>query len=68
MIMLKQYAVVHFKTEEELMAKANYPASEEHIGLHKKLVEQTKKLSFDVNMDHDPNMVLKFLQMKTLNG
>ena len=62
MIMLEQYVNVHFKTEEALMAEASYPAIEEHIVLHKDLVEKTKKLSIDVEKNEDSDMVLKFLK------
>ena len=41
------------------MAKAKYPGFEEHIVLHKKLVEKTKKLSIDVNERQDFYQVLQ---------
>ena len=62
MIMLEQYTDVHFKTEEALMAEANYSALEEHIVLHKELLKKTKKLSIDANRRKDSDMVLKFLK------
>lgn len=62
MTMLEQYTEVHFKTEEALLAEANYPALEEHIALHKELAKRTKKLSIDANRRKDSDMVLKFLK------
>ncbi len=62
MIMLEQYVDVHFKTEERLMAEASYPALEEHIVLHKKLIEKTKRLSLDASRESDSDSVLKFLR------
>ena len=44
------------------MAEASYPAFEEHIALHKKLVEKTKKISRNANMNKDSDMVLNFLK------
>jgi len=62
MIMLEQYVDIHFRTEEALMTEASYPDLEEHIVLHKELVEKTKKLSIDANRIKDSGMVLKFLK------
>ena len=62
MIMLEQYINIHFKTEEALMARANYPALKEHIVLHKELAEKTKKLSINAIRDKDSDMVLRFLK------
>ncbi len=62
LIMLEQYVAVHFKTEEALMAEAEYPALDEHIGLHEDLVEKTRRIAADVNRSKDTDMVLKFLK------
>lgn len=62
LIMLEQYIEVHLKTEEALMEEAGYPALEEHIELHRELVDKTKRLSDDAGMDMDSDMVLKFLK------
>jgi len=62
MIMLEQYINIHLEVEEALMAEAGYPALEEHIELHKKLVEKTKKLSIGANMNLESDIVLKFLK------
>ncbi len=60
--MLEQYINVHFKTEETLMLEAGYPAVEEHIALHKKLVDKTTELSIIAGDDTGPEMLLKFLR------
>lgn len=57
---LEQYAEIHFKTEEELMTQANYPAVDEHRVLHETLIEKTKR--FSVEADRDTGLVLKFLR------
>ena len=62
MIMLEQYTDVHFKTEEVLMTQAGYPALEEHIGLHKRLIKKTKTLSVNASEYQDSDMILKFLK------
>ena len=62
LIMLAQYTEIHFKTEEALMAKANYPDIEEHRVLHKTLIEKTKRLYFEVSREKDTDQVLKFLR------
>ena len=62
MIILEQYIDVHFKTEEALMAEANYPALEEHKVLHKELAKKTKSYSMNINRDMDSDVVLKFLK------
>jgi len=60
--MLEQYADIHFKTEEELCAETNYPALEEHIALHKELVEKTERISARARIEKDPDVILAFLK------
>ncbi|BCO09520.1 hemerythrin [Desulfolithobacter dissulfuricans] len=62
MIILEQYVDIHFKTEEALMKKANYPDIKDHIVMHKKLVEKTKNLSIYASSNNDSNIILKFLK------
>lgn len=62
MIMLEQYTRVHFNTDVALLAEADYPAMEEHIGLHNRLVEKTRTLAIDVNKSEDSEIVLTFLK------
>jgi len=60
MIILEQYIDIHFKTEEALMEKSEYSEFKEHLELHKKWDENTKKLV--MNKDTDSSEVLKFLR------
>ena len=60
--MMEQYTVIHFKAEEALMAKAEYPAIEEHNVLHKALIEKIKMLSIEISRDNDAGRVLSFLK------
>lgn len=62
LMMLQQYTDIHFKTEEAFLKKANYPDIKEHINLHRKLAENTKKISLDNSMEQDPENILKFLK------
>ncbi len=67
LVMLQEYTVVHFATEEKLMVEARYPAIEEHMVLHKKLVKETNKISFKANREKEPDIILKFLKEWWLN-
>jgi len=59
---LEQYSIVHFKTEEELIAKSGYPALEKHISLHQNLIKEMKSLSEESILSRDSEMVLRFLK------
>ncbi len=59
---LDQYVYVHFKTEEALLHKAGYPETEQHLVLHRGLVEKTRKLSFNIERKQDSKLLLKFLR------
>jgi len=65
--MLEQYVAIHFKTEEELMRKVEYPGLEEHIKLHKVLEEKTRSIAREITGMEDAGMVLKFLRAWWLN-
>ncbi len=65
--MLEQYVAIHFKTEEELMRKVEYPGLEEHIKLHKVLEEKTRSIAREIAGMEDAGMVLKFLRAWWLN-
>lgn len=67
LIMLEQYINIHFKTEEALITKANYPALEEHILLHRDLAKNAKGIYYKSDVDMDPDTVLKFLKDWWLN-
>ncbi len=52
---LIKYTSTHFKSEEVLFARYNYPDSEQHISEHKKFVEEV--LSFKEDYDKGRVMV-----------
>lgn len=62
MITLDQYTKFHFHTEEEIMKNLNYPELKEHIVHHKLLANDTKKVSFEVRNENDPEILLRFLK------
>jgi len=62
MNMMADYTEVHFRTEEDLMAKADYPGLEEHVRLHKRLIRRTQDIAEDPTFHEDPDTVLKFLK------
>ena len=62
MSILTQYTKVHFRTEEALMVKTDYPVLEEHILLHKELAKKTKDIMQESILYKDANIALKFLR------
>ena len=59
LIMLEQYTVIHFNTEEQLLTEAGYPELETHMALHRDLAAKTKEFQ---SLQHDPQEVLRFLR------
>jgi len=41
---MREYALLHFATEEKLFTRLNYPATEEHVNEHKKFVDKVMDL------------------------
>ncbi|MCL2617839.1 MAG: bacteriohemerythrin [Defluviitaleaceae bacterium] len=68
---LTEYALMHFKTEEDLMEECKYPALLIHQGQHRLFVE--KYLVFKENFEKDPDAnsvsvdMLDFLKSWLLN-
>ena len=62
LVIIEQYAHIHFRTEERLMAEADYPVLNEHILMHKNFVEKSKGLSYESRLKNDPGIILKFLK------
>ena len=62
LVIIEEYANIHFKTEERLMAEAGYPALNEHVLMHKDLAEKTKGLSYGSRLKNDPDIILRFLK------
>jgi len=52
-INLVDYFIVHFRDEEELMEKHNYPFIEEHKRHHKILVKQVAKILEDYKKENE---------------
>ena len=59
---LEQYTVIHFETEEALMKQKGYPGMEEHVLLHKELVDQLGHVMRESIAQQDPKIVLSFLR------
>lgn len=51
--MMNQYTVIHFKTEEAMLKEAGYPPIEEHIQLHKQLIDQLRAVSQEATQECD---------------
>jgi len=62
LIIIEQYAHIHFRTEERLMAEAGYPALNDHVLMHKNLVQKSKDLAYEFPLKNDPAIILKFLK------
>ncbi|MGB3222255.1 MAG: bacteriohemerythrin [Desulforhopalus sp.] len=67
LVTLKQYTIIHFKTEEMLMARAGYPGFEEHCSLHQGLAEKTDVVYQKAIANNEPELVLSFLRNWWLN-
>ena len=59
---LEEYTRIHFKTEEALMKKANYPGFDNHIKLHRRLMERTIEITKEAVSYKEPELALKFLK------
>ena len=62
LVALEHYTKIHFRTEKDLMLKAEYPNFNNHIALHNKLFEKTKTFSANANVLPDATEVLRFLK------
>lgn len=60
---LFQYTKIHFETEEDLMARYGYEASEAHFAEHAQLVEQLRRfvIRFKRNEERISTEVLEFV-------
>jgi hemerythrin len=64
---LVQHAQIHFKTEELLLAEADYPELERHAAKHRQLFEDIRLVSQEATRGNDPRPVLSFLRSWWLN-
>jgi hemerythrin len=62
LIMLEQYTIIHFNTEESLIEDAGYPDLENHRKLHDNLLANTRNFFIELNKSEDPAILLKFLK------
>jgi hemerythrin len=60
---LREYALVHFAREEELMRDAAYPALDDHRAAHRQFVERLAALV----RDRDGGAPAAFLELRTRN-
>lgn len=61
--MMIQYTVIHFKTEEAMLKEAGYPHIEDHVQLHKHLIDQLKGVvSHKAMQDRDVEPLMKLLK------
>ena len=65
--MMIQYTIIHFKTEEAMLKEAGYPPIEEHILLHKKLIDHLRTVSREAMQDRDVDPLMKLLKAWWLN-
>ncbi len=61
-IILQHFAEIHFKVEEDIMAKAGYPLLEKHIEKHKKIMRGIHKTVQEVLTTGDPLTALEFVR------
>ena len=62
-----QYTIIHFKTEEMMLKEADYPSIDDHILLHKHLVNEMKSVADESTQERDVEPLLKFLKAWWLN-
>ncbi len=62
---IKTYAVAHFRTEEKLMAKYNYPHLDVHIRLHEEFKIKIEEYQGRLKGDNPPkkNELMSFLRL-----
>ena len=45
---LKKYSQIHFKSEEELFSKINYPDAEKHVKMHNTFIKEIEEYEKDL--------------------
>ena len=66
-MMLVQYIDIHFRTEEPLLERANYPDYENHIKLHRNLTRTTEQIVRKTLAEGTPYIALEFLKEWWMN-
>lgn len=59
---MEQYSILHFKLEETLMRKANFPYYEKHCLVHRELIEKTIAVRNKSTLYKDPGVAMAFLK------
>ena len=59
---LEQYTKMHFETEETIIRQKGYIALDEHIKLHKELIEKMGHITRESIAQNDPKVLLSFLK------
>lgn len=59
---LKQYTIIHFKTEEAIISRAGYPGLREHLRLHEKITKRIYGISSSSFESMGSDAVLRFLR------
>ena len=62
-----QYTIIHFKTEEMMLKEADYLSIDDHILLHKHLINEMKSVADESTQERDVEPLLKFLKAWWLN-
>ncbi len=59
---MEQYTVLHFETEEQIMANSKYPGLERHQRIHHELSEKTRSTLGSAALHKEPEKALHFLK------
>ena len=60
--MVKEYAKIHFRMEEEFHEKCGFPDSKQHHALHLTLLEETVAAGTSSMEKRDPQIFLHFMR------
>lgn len=62
LIIMEQYSIIHFETEQIMLQEFNYPDYEKHLMFHVHLKEKLKEIKVHSFSDKDPKKALEFLK------
>ncbi len=65
--MVREYAKIHFRMEEEFHEKCGFPGGKEHRASHLVLMEETVAAGKNSMEQHDPGIFLHFMKEWWLN-
>lgn len=61
-IIMEQFSIIHFESEEMLLKKYEYPDYDNHCMLHTELRENIKAIKAQTFIKKDPDAVISFLK------